>query len=160
MSRAGSGSGGCGRSSASRSTRSGPRSSAGSLLVALILLAEFGTFEILRFQTFTTQIYTEFQLGYSTTVGCALSLVLVLLGLMVLAGEAAGRGRAGAARRSHVARPAVRGSRSGSGRCPVVLGLVALLAAGDRAARLRARLLVRPGDLVDPAADLDRPAPP
>ncbi len=37
----------------------------GSLLVALILLAEFGTFEILGFQTFTTEIYTEYQRGYS-----------------------------------------------------------------------------------------------
>ena len=100
----------------------------GMLLVALILLAEFGTFEILRFQTFTTQIYTEFQRGYSTTVGCALSLVLVLLGLMVLLGEAAGRGRAGTARRSHIARPAVRVAL-GRWTVLVVLGLVALLAA-------------------------------
>ena len=100
----------------------------GSLLVALILLAEFGTFEILRFQTFTTQIYTEFQRGYSTTVGCGLSLVLVLLGLLVLIGEAAGRGRAGAAQRGQIARPAVR-VRLGRWKLPVVLGLAALLVA-------------------------------
>ncbi len=100
----------------------------GSLLVALILLAEFGTFEILRFQTFTTQIYTEFQRGYSTTVGCGLSLVLVLLGLLVLIGEAAGRGGAGTARRSQISRPAVR-VRLGARRVPVLLALAALLAA-------------------------------
>ena len=41
-----------------------------------------------------------------------------------------------------------------------MLGLVALLAAGDRAARLRARLLVRPGDVLDAAADLDPAARP
>jgi iron(III) transport system permease protein len=98
----------------------------GSLLVALILLAEFGTFEILRFNTFTTQIYTEFTIGFSATVGCALSLVLVLLGLVVLVGEAAGRGRGGTARRGAAARPAVR-IRLGWGAVPVTLGLVALL---------------------------------
>ena len=80
----------------------------GCLLVALILLAEFGTFEILRFQTFTTAIYTEFQIGYSATAGCALSLVLVFLGLLVLGAEAAGRGRAGGARRAADARAATR----------------------------------------------------
>jgi iron(III) transport system permease protein len=100
----------------------------GSLLVALILLSEFGTFEILRFSTFTTQIYTEFQRGFSTTAGCGLSLVLVLLGLLVLTGEAAGRGRAGTARRGQAARPATR-VRLGGWQIPVVLGLVALLAA-------------------------------
>jgi iron(III) transport system permease protein len=98
----------------------------GSMLVALILLAEFGTFEILRFQTFTTQIYTEFQIGYSATAGCALSLVLVLLGLIVLGGEAAGRGRAGAARRAATSRPAPR-IKLGLAMIPVALGLAALL---------------------------------
>ncbi len=98
----------------------------GSLLVALILLAEFGTFEILRFQTFTTQIYTEFELGFNTPAACALSLVLVLLGLVVLAAEGAGRGRAGTARRSSFARPAAR-LALGRGVVPVVVGLAALL---------------------------------
>ncbi len=98
----------------------------GSMLVALILLAEFGTFEILRFQTFTTQIYTEFQIGYSVTAGCALSLVLVLLGLFVLAGEAAARGRAGAARRNLTSRPVTR-TKLGLALAPVALGMAALL---------------------------------
>ncbi len=98
----------------------------GSLLVALILLAEFGTFEILRFQTFTTQIYTEIQIGFSTTAGCALSLVLVLLGLLVLGAEAAGRGRAGAARRGQAGRRAAR-LELGLWAVPVIACLVALI---------------------------------
>ncbi|HEX4520225.1 MAG TPA: iron ABC transporter permease [Gaiellaceae bacterium] len=98
----------------------------GSLLVALILLAEFGTFEILRFQTFTTQIYTEIQIGYSTTAGCALSLVLVLLGLLVLGAEAAGRGRAGAARRGQAGRRATR-VRLGWWAVLVIAGIATLL---------------------------------
>ena len=66
----------------------------GCLLVALVLLAEFGAFEILGYQTFTTEIFTEFH-GYSFAASCALSLVLVLLSLLVLAGEGALRSRGG-----------------------------------------------------------------
>src|SRR3954466_14021835 len=94
----------------------------GMLLAALVTLAEFGTFEILRFNTFTTEIYTEFKLGYSTTTGSALSIPLVLLGLVLLVSEAAGRGRAGAARRAHTSRRAPR-MPLGRAKLPVVLGL-------------------------------------
>ena len=66
----------------------------GCLLVALVLLAEFGAFEILGYQTFTTEIFSEFH-GYSFAASCALSLVLVLLSLLVLAGEGALRSRGG-----------------------------------------------------------------
>jgi iron(III) transport system permease protein len=58
----------------------------GCLLVTLVLLAEYGAFEILGYQTFTTEIFTEFN-NYSLAASCALSLVLVLLSLLVLAGE-------------------------------------------------------------------------
>ena len=64
----------------------------GCLLVALVLLAEYGAFEILGYQTFTTEIFSEFN-GYSFAASCALSLVLVLLSLLVLAGEGMLRGR-------------------------------------------------------------------
>jgi len=67
----------------------------GCLLVTLGLLAEYGTFEIVQYRTFTVEIFTEFKLGFDTAAACGLSLVLVLLGLIVLAGELAlgGRGR-------------------------------------------------------------------
>ncbi|MGH3260269.1 MAG: ABC transporter permease, partial [Streptosporangiaceae bacterium] len=64
----------------------------GCLLVALVLLAEYGAFEILGYQTFTTEIFTELN-GYSFAASCALSLVLVVLSLLVLAGEGMLRGR-------------------------------------------------------------------
>jgi iron(III) transport system permease protein len=64
----------------------------GCLLVALVLLAEYGAFEILGYQTFTTEIFIEFH-GYSFAASCALSLVLVLLSLLVLGGEGLLRGR-------------------------------------------------------------------
>jgi iron(III) transport system permease protein len=65
----------------------------GCLLVVLVLLAEYGAFEILGYQTFTTEIFTEFSVSFNVPTACALSLVLVILGLVVLAGESASRGR-------------------------------------------------------------------
>ena len=37
----------------------------GCLLVALVLLAEYGAFELLGYQTFTTEIFTEFNVSFS-----------------------------------------------------------------------------------------------
>jgi iron(III) transport system permease protein len=70
----------------------------GSVLVALVCLAEFGAFEILGFRTLTTEAYTEFSVGFDTSAGCAFSLILVLLGVILLAGEGAARGKGRAAR--------------------------------------------------------------
>jgi iron(III) transport system permease protein len=64
----------------------------GCLLVALVILAEYGAFEILGFQTFTTEIFTEFGVGLAFSTACALSLVLVVLSLVVVLGEGASRG--------------------------------------------------------------------
>ncbi len=65
----------------------------GCLLVAMVMLAEYGAFEILGYQTFTTEIFTEINAAFSLPAACALSLVLVLLSLVVLAGEGLSRGR-------------------------------------------------------------------
>jgi iron(III) transport system permease protein len=64
----------------------------GAVLVGLVVLAEFGAFEILGFRTLTTEIYTEFTVGFSTSAGCAFSLILVVLGAALLLGESALRG--------------------------------------------------------------------
>ncbi len=91
----------------------------GSLLVSLILLAEFGTFEILRFQTFTTQIYTgDPDRLLDDGAGCALScLVLVSLPRAARA-RRRGRGARASAMAQAQARPAAarRACGSGSGR--------------------------------------------
>jgi iron(III) transport system permease protein len=55
----------------------------GCVLVTLTVLSEYGAFEILRYQTFTTEIFTEFQ--FDPQAAGALSVPLVLLGLLVLA---------------------------------------------------------------------------
>ena len=65
----------------------------GCLLVALVLLAEYGAFEILGYQTFTTEIFTETSALFDIPAACALSLVLIALGLAALGGEAVMRGR-------------------------------------------------------------------
>jgi len=65
----------------------------GAILVGLVVLAEFGAFEILGYQTLTTEIYNEFQVGFNEPAACALSLILVILGAVLLGGEDLVRGR-------------------------------------------------------------------
>jgi iron(III) transport system permease protein len=51
--------------------------------VVLAVISEYGAFEIVRYQTFTTEIFTEFQ--FDAQAAAALSIPLVLLALLVLA---------------------------------------------------------------------------
>ena len=109
----------------------------GCLLVALYLLAEYGAFSILRYQTFTTEIFSEFQQGFNTPAAAALSLVVVVLGLVVLGGEALATraGRQGTPQ----ARPrAVTRARLGRATLPVSAAMAALvgLAVGIPAAMI------------------------
>ena len=81
----------------------------GCLLVALVILAEYGAFEILGYQTFTTEIFSEFSVGFETASACALSLVLVILSLIVMVGESSLRGAPSVSRTGlGVARPVTR----------------------------------------------------
>ncbi|HUY56781.1 MAG TPA: iron ABC transporter permease [Candidatus Micrarchaeaceae archaeon] len=93
---------------------------AGCLLVSLALLAEYGAFEILGYQTFTTEIFTEFQVGFNTPAACALSLVVVLIGLLILAGEGSLRDRGRVARAAHNSRRSISRRRLGRWRWPAV----------------------------------------
>jgi len=122
---------GCGRLTAMRRTILPQIRAAllgGSLMVLLGLLAEYGAFEILRFQTFTTEIFTEFNLGIDPAAASALSLVLVLLSLLAVGGELMAT-RSAAAR---AGRPAggVRRYRLGWGVVPALLSLCALAGLG------------------------------
>jgi iron(III) transport system permease protein len=102
----------------------------GGLVVCLTLLAEYGAFEILRFQTFTTTIFTEFQVGFNGPAASALSLALVTLGLIALGTEgllASGRGgRVSTASRQASRMPIRR--RLGRWTAPALLALTALAA--------------------------------
>lgn len=100
----------------------------GCLLVTLGLLAEYGAFEIVQYQTFTVAIFTQFKLGFNTAAACALSLVLVALGVAALAGELplVRRGRwtrGGAGARRAAARVSL-----GHWTLPALFGLLALCA--------------------------------
>ena len=70
----------------------------GVLLVGLHLLAEYGLFAMLRFDTFTTAIFDQFQSTFSGSAANMLAGVLVLCCLAFLAWDAAMRGHARYAR--------------------------------------------------------------
>ncbi|MDP9116848.1 MAG: iron ABC transporter permease [Actinomycetota bacterium] len=97
----------------------------GSMVVMLALLAEYGAFEILNFRTFTTEIFTELQVDRSAAA--ALSLLLVVLGIVVLVGESLAGGRGRASRTGpQAARPPVR-RRLGKTTVPALIGLTVLM---------------------------------
>jgi iron(III) transport system permease protein len=100
----------------------------GCVLVVLVLLAEYGAFEILGYQTFTTEIFTEFSLSFNVPAACALSLVLVVLGLVVLAGESFGGGRGRISRSDPGAQRATGRHHLGVWTAPALLGVAALVA--------------------------------
>jgi iron(III) transport system permease protein len=98
----------------------------GCLLVTLVLLAEYGAFEIVGYQTFTTEIYSEFN-SYGFAASCALSLVLVLLSLLVLAGEGMVRGRGRVTRPGPMAQRTSPPQRLGWARWPMLALFAALV---------------------------------
>ncbi|MFD9666570.1 ABC transporter permease [Rhodococcus sp. NPDC059968] len=101
----------------------------GALLVALHLLAEYGAFVFIRFDTFTTAIFEQYQSTFNGAAATMLAGVLVLLCLTLLVIESVVRGSAryarigsGAARR---AVPAELGWRYS----PIVMLFLLLIAA-------------------------------
>ncbi len=59
----------------------------GMLLVALHMLGEFGAFTLLRFRTFTTELYAAYRTGFSGPGASLLALVLLGLCLLCMAAE-------------------------------------------------------------------------
>jgi iron(III) transport system permease protein len=100
----------------------------GCLLVTLALLAEYGAFEIVQYQTFTVEIYTEFKLGFDTVGACVLSLVLVALSIAALAGELSLTNRGRSARPGPGARRIAPRVALGRFTVPALAGLGALSA--------------------------------
>ncbi len=66
---------------------------AGSLLIALHMLVEFGALSIMGLQTFTTAIYQQFELEFSNANAAMLSAVLLMLCLALLGLELRARGK-------------------------------------------------------------------
>ena len=101
----------------------------GCLLVTLVLLAEYGAFEILSYRTFTTEIFTNLQLPTEVPTACALSLVLVAISLVVLAGEGWLRGGGRVARSGPMTQRVMPPQRLGLGAKVAALGGTSLLVA-------------------------------
>jgi iron(III) transport system permease protein len=127
----------------------------GCLLVALVMLSEYGAFEILGFKTFTTEIYTEFLAGFNSPAACALSLVLVALSLIVLAGEGVARGKGRVSRAGPLAARIAHRHSLGRARLPVLAGFVVLvgLALGVPVGAI-IYLLLRGGNSTLPSASI------
>ena len=96
----------------------------GCVLVALVILAEYGAFEILAYRTFTTEIFTQV---FNVPTACALSLVLVVLSIVVLGGDVLARGRARLTRTGPLAQRAARRHALGRAKIPVLVGFAALV---------------------------------
>jgi len=61
-----------------------PSLAAGSLLVALYVLSDFGAVSILRFNSFTRAIYLQYLSSFDRTLASVLALVLVVLTILLL----------------------------------------------------------------------------
>lgn len=88
-----------------------PSIAAGSLLVALYTLSDFGAVSLMRYNTFTFTIYQQYESSIDRSIAAVLSLVLVAMAVVILMAEGYTRGRqryyrsgAGAAREPAVAK--------------------------------------------------------
>ncbi|MFD5622736.1 ABC transporter permease [Streptomyces yangpuensis] len=85
-----------------------PAAAGGAVLVALYVFSDFGAVSLMRYDTFTRGIYTSYRASFDRTPAAALSVVLVVTTVVLVAVEARTRGRAGHARTgTGTARPAV-----------------------------------------------------
>lgn len=104
----------------------------GALLIGVHLLAEFGAFAMVRFDTFTVAIFQQFQVTFDGAAGSMLAGVLVVLCLALLVAEALARGTARYARIGAGAPRAATPIHLGRTMFPALLGLtlLAVLALG------------------------------
>ncbi|CAN0618739.1 Fe(3+)-transport system permease protein SfuB [Burkholderia multivorans] len=101
----------------------------GMLLVALGVLSEFGAFQLLRFRTFTTEIYAEYRTAFDGGGASVLGCVLIALCLLCLAIDARARGHARYGHTHRSARRAAMRYPLGRWRGAAVAALAALAAA-------------------------------
>jgi iron(III) transport system permease protein len=98
----------------------------GALLIGVHLLAEFGAFAMIRFNTFTVAIFQQFEVTFDGAAGSMLAGVLVLLCLVLLVTEALARGNVRFARVGAGAPRAATPIHLGANAIPVQTGLAAL----------------------------------
>lgn len=100
----------------------------GMLLVALNVLVEFGAFSLLRFRTFTTELYAEYRTGFNGPGASLIAVVLLLLCLICLVAEVKVRGGTGYARVGRGIRRRASRQMLGWRRWPVLAGCIVLVA--------------------------------
>ena len=100
----------------------------GMLLVVLDALIEFDAFVGLKFQTFSFDVYAQYQLGFSASGAAALSLASIVICIVLLIGEERLRGHRNYTRVSQGARRVASRYPLGRAKFPVILGLGAILA--------------------------------
>lgn len=102
----------------------------GMLLIVLDALVEFDAFVGLKFQTFSFDVYAQYQLGFSTSGAAALSFASIALCVVLLFGEARLRGHANYTRVSQGARRLADRYELGRATVPVIVLMLAVLAVG------------------------------
>ena len=101
------------------------------LLVVLDALIEFDAFVGLKFQTFSFDVYAQYQLGFSASGAAALSFASIGICLVLLFGEASLRGHANYTRVSQGARRIATRYELGRATLPVLVALAAVVAVSD-----------------------------
>jgi len=101
----------------------------GMLLIALHMLTEFGAFALLRFRTFTTELFVEYRTGFNGPDAALIAVVLLLLCLICLLAELWVRGSSSYARSGRGARRRAVLLDLGLARLPVLVGFAVLVMA-------------------------------
>ena len=101
----------------------------GMLLVALNTLVEFGAFALLRFRTFTTEIYAQYRTGLDGPESSLLAVVLIVICIIFLLVESKARGNVRYARIGPGMRRMVTPLSLGWFRWPILGGFAVLTAA-------------------------------
>ncbi len=70
-----------------------PAMAAGGLLAALYALSDFGAVSLLRYETFTSAVFLQYESSFDRSVAASLALVLALLATAVLIADSVMRGR-------------------------------------------------------------------
>ncbi|MGW7002073.1 ABC transporter permease [Streptomyces sp. NPDC054933] len=105
-----------------------PALAGGALLVSLYLLGEYGAFAMLRFTTFATAIYTQYETAFDTESASILTLVLVALALLVVSVDAKAARRGRVVREGTTARPCAP-QPLGRWKAPAMAGLAGVIGA-------------------------------
>jgi iron(III) transport system permease protein len=106
-----------------------PGLTAGALLVALDILAEYGTVALLRYETFSSAIFVQLSGRYDRSSASVLSGILVALAIIILWGELRLQGRARFTQLESNWRPAPL-HKLGKWRVPAFLGVAGVVSAG------------------------------